>query len=121
MKMMYRNLMPKKFKGKKKKKPKGNYFERLTVEQLTSFCTAALLATTGTKPLLIARLFATETTERFGRESKATSVSRTGDVSYGKHGCALDAVNAELKTLGASCTGAKFVLIERLLQVRHNT
>lgn len=68
--MMYRNLMPKKFKGKKKKKPKGNYFERLTVEQLKSFCTAALLATTGTKPLLIARLFATEPRKGSGANPK---------------------------------------------------
>ncbi len=67
MKMMYRNLMPKKFKGKKKKKPKGNYFALRTVQQLTSFCPAALLAATLTKAALTPMRFSTYTPERYGR------------------------------------------------------
>eukprot|EP00984_Skeletonema_dohrnii_P034580 scaffold33596_cov115-Skeletonema_dohrnii-CCMP3373.AAC.1 len=101
---MYR----KKASKKPKKKPKNNWFERLSLDQNKQLCKAAKLRHGGTKKDLIERLLENEQTSQFGPEGNFFSLN-------------VDAIKQLCRARNLQVSGQKFDLVLRILHCDNGT
>ena len=92
---------------KKAKKPKENWYERLTVDELKQICRAAKLAVKGTKKIIIERLLESDSTRKYGRE--------------GMWGTNMNSLKGECADRNLVQSGTKLTLVLRILQKDNDT
>ncbi|KAL7525649.1 hypothetical protein ACHAXR_001097 [Thalassiosira sp. AJA248-18] len=94
--------------SKPKKKPKENWFERLTVDQNKQLCKATKLRHVGNKTELIDRLLEDEQTSKFAPEGKYISVN-------------VDSIKSMCRERNLQVSGTKFDLVLRVLHCDNGT
>lgn len=94
--------------SKPKKKPKENWFERLTVDQNKQLCKAAKLRHIGKKQDLIDRLLDKEQTSKFAPEGSYFSLN-------------VDAIKSMCRERNLQVSGTKFDLVLRVLHSDNGT